>query len=36
LAIGEATAKLDLLPSVQEDVIMAQENVAAFKEWMSR
>jgi DNA-binding LytR/AlgR family response regulator len=28
--------QLDLLPPVEEEVIIAQENVASFKEWMSR
>jgi len=28
--------QLDLSPSVEEEVVIAQENVAEFKEWMSR
>src|SRR6185503_14749482 len=28
--------QLDLLPTVEEEILIAQENVSAFKEWMSR
>ena len=28
--------QLDLVPTVEEDVLIAQENVASFKEWMNR
>ncbi len=28
--------QLDLIPTVEEEVVIAQENVAAFKEWMNR
>ena len=28
--------QLDLVPTVEEEILIAQENVAAFKEWMSR
>jgi len=28
--------QLDLSPTVEEEVLIAQENVSAFKEWMGR
>ena len=28
--------QLDLVPKVEEDIVIAQENVAAFKQWMNR
>jgi two-component system LytT family response regulator len=28
--------QLDLTPTVEEEVLIAQENVSAFKEWMGR
>ena len=28
--------KLEVTPPVSEDIIVAQENVAAFKEWVGR
>lgn len=35
-AYPKSKLQIDLEPAVQEDVIISQENVAAFKEWMSQ
>ena len=35
-AYPKSKLQLDLVPAVEEEVVIAQENVAAFKEWMNR
>ena len=35
-AYPKSKLQLDLIPAVEEEVLIAQENVASFKEWMGR